>query len=65
MESVDQCCYAAALLEIDPRIEIAFVKFKRYKSPGSVQIAAKLFKAGVKILLSEIYKFINCIRNLE
>jgi hypothetical protein len=38
---------------------------KRYKSPGSDQIAAELIQAGSEILRPEIHKLINSIWNAE
>jgi hypothetical protein len=46
-------------------VEIAIAKLKKYKSPGSDQIPAKLIEAGCEILLSEIYKLINSVWNKE
>jgi hypothetical protein len=45
--------------------EIAIAKLKKYKSPGSDQISAKLIQAGGKILLSVIHKLINSVWNME
>jgi hypothetical protein len=44
-------------------VEIAIAKLKKYKSPGSDQIPAELIQAGGQILLSEIHKLINSVRN--
>jgi hypothetical protein len=44
-------------------VEIAVAKLKKYKSPGSDQIPAKLIQAGSEILLSEIHKLINSVWN--
>jgi hypothetical protein len=47
---------------LDPsrlEVEIAIVKLKKYKSPGSDQIPAELIQAGEEILLSAIHKLIN------
>jgi hypothetical protein len=44
-------------------VEIAIAKLKKYKSPGSDQIPAELIQAGGKILLSEIHKLMNSVRN--
>jgi hypothetical protein len=38
---------------------------KRYKSPGSNQISAKLIQEGGEILCSEIHKVINSMWNKE
>jgi hypothetical protein len=38
---------------------------KKYKSPGRDQIPAELIQAGGEILLSEIHKLINSVRNKE
>jgi hypothetical protein len=38
-------------------VEIAIGKLKTYKSPGSDQISAELFKAGGEILCSQIHEF--------
>jgi hypothetical protein len=38
---------------------------KRYKSPGSDQIAAKLIEAGDETLWSEMHKFINSVSSKE
>jgi hypothetical protein len=46
-------------------VEIAIAKLKKYKSPGSGQISAKLIQAGGKILLSVIHKLINSVWNQE
>jgi hypothetical protein len=45
-------------------VEIAIAKLKKYKSPGSDQIPAKLIQAG-GMLLSAIHKLINSIWNKE
>jgi hypothetical protein len=48
-------------------VEIAIVKLKKYKSPGSDQIPAELIQAGNEILLSVIHKLLlfgirkNCL----
>jgi hypothetical protein len=42
-------------------VEIANVKFKMYKSPGSDQIPADLIQARGGILLSAIHKLINSV----
>jgi hypothetical protein len=44
-------------------VEIAIAKLKKYKSPGSDQIAAELIQAGGEILLSVIHKLINSVWN--
>jgi hypothetical protein len=36
-------------------VEIAIGKLKNYKSPGTGQILAKVIKAGVETLYSEIH----------
>jgi hypothetical protein len=46
-------------------VEIAIAKLKKYKSPGSDQIPAKMIQAGGEILLSEIHKLINSIWSKE
>jgi hypothetical protein len=46
-------------------VEIAFAKFKKYKSPGSDQILVELIQAGGEILLSEIHKLIHSVWNKE
>jgi hypothetical protein len=46
-------------------VEIAIAKLKRYKSPGSDGILAKLIQAGVKILLFAIQKLNNPVWNKE
>jgi hypothetical protein len=46
-------------------VEIAIGKLKRYKSPGTDQIPAKLIKAGGETLYSEIHRLICCIWNKE
>jgi hypothetical protein len=43
------------------KVEIAIGKLKSYKSLGTVQILAKLIKAGGEILCSEIHKLIYSI----
>jgi hypothetical protein len=47
------------------QIEISIAKLKRYKSPGSDQIRAKLIQAGGEILHSKIHELINSIWNME
>jgi hypothetical protein len=47
------------------KVEIATAKLKKYKSPGSDQIAAELIQAGGEILLSAIHKLINSVWNKE
>jgi hypothetical protein len=49
----------------DSEVEMAIEKLKRHKSPGTDQIPAELFKAGGRMLRSEIHKLINCIWNKE
>jgi hypothetical protein len=46
-------------------VEIAIGNLKRYRSPGSDQISAKLIQAGDEILHSKIHKIINSICNKE
>jgi hypothetical protein len=46
-------------------VEIAIVKFKKYKSPGSDQILAELIQGGSEILLSVIHKLVNSVWNKE
>jgi hypothetical protein len=46
-------------------VEIAIVKLKKYKLPGSDQIPAELIKAGGETLQSEIHKLRNCIWSKE
>jgi hypothetical protein len=46
-------------------MELAVGKLKSYKSPGTDEILAELFKAGGETLYSEIQKFIYCIWNKE
>jgi hypothetical protein len=46
-------------------VEIAIVKFESYKSPGTDQIPAKLFKAGGETLYSEIHRLISSTWNKE
>jgi hypothetical protein len=46
-------------------VEIAIGKLKSYKSPGTDQIPAELFKAGGEALYSEIHRLICCIWNKE
>jgi hypothetical protein len=45
------------------QVEIAIAKLKKYKSPGSDQILAKLILAEGEILLSAIHKLINSVWN--
>jgi hypothetical protein len=42
-------------------VEIAIVKLKKYKSPGSDHILAELIQLGGETLLSAIHKHINSI----
>jgi hypothetical protein len=46
-------------------VQIAIAKLKKYKSPGSDQIPAKLIQVGGKMLLSAIYRLINSVLNKE
>jgi hypothetical protein len=46
-------------------VEIAIVKLKKYKSPGSDQIPGELIQAGGEILLSAIHKLITSVWNKE
>jgi hypothetical protein len=46
-------------------VEIAIAKLKRYKSPGSDQILAKLIQTGGEILHSKIHELIISIWNME
>jgi hypothetical protein len=46
-------------------VEIAIVKLKKYKSPGSDQTMAELITAGGGMLLSAIHKCINSVWNKE
>jgi hypothetical protein len=46
-------------------MEIAVVKLKSYKSPGTDQILAELIKAGSETLYSEIHRLICSIWNEE
>jgi hypothetical protein len=46
-------------------LEIAIAKLKKYKSPGSNQIATELIQVGGETLQSEIHKFIKCIWSKE
>jgi hypothetical protein len=46
-------------------VEIAIAKLKKYKSPGSDEIQAKLIQAGGEIFLSVIHKVINSVWNKE
>jgi hypothetical protein len=52
--------------EIPPfDVEIAIVKFKKYKSPSSHQILAELIQAGGKTLQPQIHKLVHSIWNKE
>jgi hypothetical protein len=42
-------------------VEIAIAKFKKDKSPGSVQIPVELIQAGGGTILSAIHKLINSV----
>jgi hypothetical protein len=46
-------------------VEIAIVKLKKHKSPGSDQIPAQLIQAGGEMLLSVIHKLSNSVLNKE
>jgi hypothetical protein len=46
-------------------VEISLAKVEKYKWRGGDQIPAELVQGGGEILLSEIHKFINSIRNKE
>jgi hypothetical protein len=46
-------------------MEVAVVKLKSYKSPGTDQILAELIKAGGETLYSEIHRLICSIWNKE
>jgi hypothetical protein len=46
-------------------VETAIAKLKKYKSPGSDQIPAKLIQAGSEILLSAIHELINPVWSKE
>jgi hypothetical protein len=46
-------------------VEIATVKLKKNKSPGSDEIPAELIQTGGEILLCAIHKLINSIWNKE
>jgi hypothetical protein len=46
-------------------VEIAVAKPKKYKSPDSDQITAKLIQAGGETLVSAIHKLITSIWNKE
>jgi hypothetical protein len=46
-------------------VEMAIEELKRHKSPGIDQIPAELFKAGNRIIRSEIHKFIISIWSKE
>jgi hypothetical protein len=47
------------------KVEVAVAKLKKYESPGSDQIPAKLIQAGGEILLSAIHKLNNSVWNNE
>jgi hypothetical protein len=52
----------------EPRLvelEVAILKLKSYKSPGTNKIPAELIKAGVETLYSEIHRLICSIWNKE
>jgi hypothetical protein len=46
-------------------VEIAIENLKRYKSPSTDKIPAKLIQAGDNTLCSEIHKLINFVWNVE
>jgi hypothetical protein len=46
-------------------VEISIAQLKKYKSPGSDQVPAKLIQAGGETLVSVIHKLINSIWNKE
>jgi hypothetical protein len=46
-------------------VEISIAKLKKYKSPGSDQILAELYQAGVEAFVSVIHKLITSIWNTE
>jgi hypothetical protein len=46
-------------------VEIAIAKLKKYKSPGSDEIPAKLIQAGGEKIVSAIHKLINSVWNKE
>jgi hypothetical protein len=46
-------------------VEIAIVKVKKYKSPGSDQVPAELIQIGGEILLSAINSLINSVWSKE
>jgi hypothetical protein len=47
------------------KVETAIGKLKRYKSPDTDQILAKLIKLGGETLCSEIHKLVQSIWNKE
>jgi hypothetical protein len=56
--------HTAELLVPGPRnlvVEISIAKLKKYKTPGSDQIPAELYKTGGEILVSVIHKLITSI----
>jgi hypothetical protein len=46
-------------------VEISIAKLKKYKSPGSDKIPAKLYQTGGETLVSVIHKLITSIWNKE
>ena len=46
-------------------VELATVKLKSHKSPGTDQIPAELITAGGTTIRSEIHKLINSVWNKE
>jgi hypothetical protein len=62
-----EVCTAEPLVP-DPspfEVEIAFVKLKIYKSPGSDQILAELIQVGGETVQCAIHKLVNFIWNME
>jgi hypothetical protein len=46
---------------LEPEVEIAIAKLKRFKSPSNDQIPAELIQAGGDILRSKIHTLINSV----
>jgi hypothetical protein len=46
-------------------VEVDTDNFKKYKSPGSKQITAELIQVIGSSLISETYKLINYVNNME